>query len=213
MDELILTDYVLDQLDASERARVEAALATSPALQAQVRALTELLGELGAELPPVVPSAEGRARLLAAVAPRPRLAGLVDALAHFVDVARSQAAALLASVDDPERWGKSPWAGVDVFHIEPGPRLAGAEVGFVRMPAGARFPWHGHDGDEDNLILQGALRVSDGQVVQAGESYPGAAGVTHDFVALDGPDLIFVSVLHCNLLFVDGTQYGRHTPH
>jgi anti-sigma factor ChrR (cupin superfamily) len=213
VDALTLTEYLLGGLDDQERAQVEAALASSPMLRAELRALAEVFGEVAAELPPELPSPSGRDRLLAAVAPRPRLASVVDALARFVDMTREAAAALLASVDEATRWHPTPWAGIRVFHIEPGPRIADAEVGFVHMAPGARFPWHGHDGDEENLVLQGALQVSDGRVVGAGEIYVGNPAVEHDFVALDGPDLILVAVLRCHLIFADGTLYGRHAPH
>lgn len=213
VDELILTEYVLGTLAEAERAQVEAAVAASPELQAQVRELAELFACVAADLPTVEPSPDLRERLLRSAAPRSRLQGVVDALARFVDLTKEAAAALLATVDDATRWNASPWAGVEVFHIDPGPRLAGAEVGFVRMTPGARFPWHGHDGEEQNLVLQGALQVSDGQIVGPGEMYPGAPDIQHDFVALEGPDLILVAVLQCNLLFTDGTKYGRHEPH
>lgn len=196
----VLTDFVLGALSPAELARVEALVAASPALQADVRALAELLtADLGAA--PVAPAPAGRDRLLAALAPRPRLAALVDRVAAFVGLAREAAAALMASIDAPDRFAPSPWPGIGLFHIEPGPRYAGAEVGFIRMAPGTCFPRHGHVGTEVNLILQGALRLDDGTVLGPGDTYGGDASVVHDFEALPGADLILVAVLQGDLVF------------
>ena len=158
VDALTLTEYLLGSLDEHERVQVEAALASSPALRAELRALAEVFGEVAAELPPELPSPSGRDRLLAAVAPRPRLASVVDALARFVDMTREAAAALLASVDEATRWHPTPWAGIRVFHIEPGPRIADAEVGFVHMAPGARFPWHATTGTKRTWCCKAPCR-------------------------------------------------------
>jgi len=210
VDEHILVEYLLGTLGPAERVAADAALAGSPALCAQLRLLADQLAEVGAALPPVAPTPSRRSALLAAVAPRPRLAGLVDAFARFVDVTREAAARLLGTVDAPDRWNPSPWPGIGIFHIEPGPSLAGAEVGIVRMRPGAHFPLHSHDGPERNLVLQGALVTSDGELLEAGAVYDGGPEVTHAFTALPGPDLIVVAVLECNLLFADGTRHGDH---
>ncbi|MEZ4468805.1 MAG: cupin domain-containing protein [bacterium] len=202
IDATLLLAWLLDELAPADQARVEAAVQASPELRAEAQALAELIGEaVAAGTEAVAPAPAGRDRLLAAAAPRPRLAGFIDRVAAFVGVTLERAAALLASVDAPDRFAPSPWPGIGLFHIEPGPAFAGAEVGFVRMAPGTVFPHHGHGGTEINLILQGGLQLDDGTVLGPGDEYGGEPGVEHHFTALPGPDLILVAVLRGDLVF------------
>jgi anti-sigma factor ChrR (cupin superfamily) len=65
----------------------------------------------------------------------------------------------------------------------------------VRVPAGATFPLHRHIGEERVLVLQGGFEDQDGRVYRRGDEAWKPAGSEHSFVALPGPDLIYLVVL------------------
>lgn len=155
----------------------------------------EALTALSLDLPPVPPSAALRARLLASVArPEQRLSPFADRLARLIDVAHDRARELLASLTRPEVWERL-LPGVELVHLQGGPAVAGADVGFVRVAAGATFPVHHHLGDEHVLVLQGAYLDSDGSSARAGDSVHLPAGSSHSFVAAPGADLVYAVVV------------------
>src|SRR5690606_32221832 len=89
-------------------------------------------------------------------------------------------------------WEPGPLAGTGLIHFEAGPACAGADTGFVRVAPGVRFPWHAHNGEETNLVLQGACADSDGTVHRRGAVFVHAAGSEHEFRASAGhPALVF----------------------
>ncbi len=183
----LLPLYALGALDADDAAEVERAVAADPALALELSRWQRAAGRIGEALAPVAPSAEARARLLAAVGgPSPaggpgRFAARVAAL-FDLDVAR--AAALLGQIETPAAWSTLA-AGVRVLGVAPGPRHAGAQCGLVRVARGARFPWHRHLGEEVALVVHGGARMADGRAVGPGDEI--VAGVDdddpHDFVA------------------------------
>lgn len=156
---------------------------------------TEAMTSLSLALPPVAPPPGLRARLLAtAVRPEHRFAPFAARFARLIDVAHERARELLTSLARPEVWqGFLP--GVELVHLEGGPAVAGADVGFVRVAAGAVFPEHRHLGEERVIVLQGAYIDSDGAVVRAGDTLTLPAGSSHSFVAAPGPDLIYAVVV------------------
>jgi quercetin dioxygenase-like cupin family protein len=75
-------------------------------------------------------------------------------------------------------------------HLSPGPAWAMSDCGLVRVPAGARFPWHVHDGEEVTVVLSGRARYPDGRELGPGDEMVVADGAEHDFVV--GPDEDYV---------------------
>ncbi len=154
------------------------------------------------ELAPIAPDASVLERLLTEADPRPRLERFVSRFAEFIDTTAEAARDLLSKVDGESIWEASPWAGVKLLHLPCGPRVAAAEVGFVRMEPGLRFPWHEHKGEEHVLVLQGAYADGvSGKVHVAGDEDHRDAGTPHDYTVLPGPDLIYVVVLYEGLDF------------
>ena len=151
----------------------------------------EALAAAALALPPAAPPASLRARLLASAAAEPaaRFSRFLDRLAAMIDLARDKVAELVARIDDDAPWVSGP-AGTMLFHLPSGPRLEAQNVGFVRLPAGASFPQHRHDGWERVLCLQGSFVESDGS--------------EHSFSVLPGPDLVFLAILQRGILFADG---------
>lgn len=159
------------------------------------KGLAEALTALSLGLPGPAPAADARARLLAAAArPDRRFAPFIGRLARLIDVAQDRAQELLTSLARADVWERFVPA-VELVHLQGGPAVAGADVGFVRVAAGCPFPAHRHLGDERVLVLQGGFRDSSGAVFRAGDSIEQPAGSAHEFVALPGADLIYAVVV------------------
>jgi mannose-6-phosphate isomerase-like protein (cupin superfamily) len=135
-----------------------------------------------AALPKEGRSAQLRDRLLASVvAPgwrawRGRVAALWDLEERAVE-------AIFQQAERPLAWSDTPFEGVDAFHLEGGPRTAGADVGLVRVLAGVHFPSHSHAESEEYVVLEGAMRFEDGRRECAGDRLYNDASVTHGYVA------------------------------
>jgi putative transcriptional regulator len=154
-----------------------------------------------AAVEPVAPTGGVRAALLRALA-GPWFEPFVRRVAALCDVSIDAARGLLVAVDDAGRWMTGPGPGTEAFHIEAGPSLDGAIVGFIRLAPGALFPDHTHIGAEDVLVLQGSF-VVDGRVVAAGEEAPMAAGTHHLLHA--GPEgCLYLGVVRDGLDFGNG---------
>jgi len=123
-----------------------------------------------------------RERLLArAVRPgwepwRGRVGGLWDLDPERVQRVFDSAAA-------PEGWTDSPVPTVRAFHLDGGPSVAGADVGLVRIPDGFHFPEHTHTEVEEYVVLQGAMRFTDGHREHPGDRVRNDATVRHAYVA------------------------------
>ncbi len=198
--EELLFEYALDLLAPDRRAEIDAALAGDPALRQRLDELRHVLDAVPDTLEPVAPPAGGRARLLAAAPPKPRLAGWAERVAGFLEITAAKARELLASIADEARWEASPWTGVTLLHIELPGQYAQADVGFVQVDPGQAFPFHEHLGEERVLVLQGGF-TSGGRFFGPGDEDQHAAGSRHDYVAAGGPDLIYLVVLYEGLEF------------
>lgn len=158
-----------------------------------------------ASVDPVTPSAKTKDALMAAIA-GPWYLPFVRRVAELCEVSQDKAKELLAAVDDAARWMIGPGQGTEAFHIDAGPSLEGAIVGFIRIAPGAVFPDHKHVGAEDVYVLDGGFVVDDGveQVtVRAGEEHPMPAGSHHEVRALD-TGCLYLGVVRDGLDFGEG---------
>lgn len=161
-----------------------------------------LVSALGADSAPL---ASIRDALLAEARTEGRFDRFAARVAELLDLDERQASALLDGIGCVESWTDGPAPGVDVFHVQGGPKVANAITGFVRMAGGVVFPEHRHLGDELVLVIQGSFEDGvTGRVHRAGESVPMPAGTAHDFRARPGPALVYLVVLE------DGLQIGEH---
>lgn len=124
-------------------------------------------------------------------------------LARVFDWPLERVGALLSQIDE----GKADFMGglgegVQLLHVEGGPRLRGHLAGIVRVEPGAAFPAHTHIGPEVVLVLQGTLLEEDGRVLRPGDIVPAAAGGSHTFRA--GPE----EVLLYATAVADGVDFG-----
>lgn len=194
-----LFDFALGNLTDEVRAKLGAHVANCQACAKDLAEATEALQSYAVATPPVTPPRTVRDRVLASVAAGGRLERFAAHISRIIDVSFDKAKALLDAIDDPSSWVPGPVPGVLLFHLEGGPAVAGAGVGFVRIQAGAQFPHHEHLGPETTFVVQGGFEEHDGTVQTAGTEDVDAAGTAHSFTALPGPDLIYLTVLRVGI--------------
>jgi quercetin dioxygenase-like cupin family protein len=158
--------------------------------------LAEALSDL---VPPAkTPPQLLRERLLATVArPRLRYAPLFGKLTQLFDLDETALAALFERAATPLAWTSSALPGVQLIHLQGGPRAAAADNGLVRLAAGTRFPTHRHLGLERVLVLDGGYRdEQDGRLYLPGDWHEMQPGTSHAYTARDERDsLLAVSVV------------------
>jgi quercetin dioxygenase-like cupin family protein len=168
---------------------------------------SELLSELSHALLPRVPSGSARDRLLSrARSPALRWAPHFDKLSRLFDLDESQLQRIAQESAFELRWESLSLPGVRLFHLTPGPALAGADAGLVSICAGSTFPLHRHLGEERTLVLEGALSEADGTVYRPGDALTMPASSSHSFTVLPGAPLIYAVVLFAPIE-IDGVRF------
>jgi hypothetical protein len=199
-------ELLLGDVDERERAAMEAHAATCRRCGDALLAATEAFALVAAALPPEPLPPSLRARILAEVTPRP-MATFVDKLAALFDVTTQKARALIERLDAPEQsgaWqpGPVPDSWVMMFDA-PGPKLAGAFCGFVKMMPSVSWPRHTHLGTEHMLVLSGGFKQDNGVEVHPGTLHTMTEGTSHAFVIFDDEPCISAAVVHGGVRFED----------
>lgn len=202
-----LPEYALGVLSPGEAAGVTAHLGLCRRCADEAKALQEATVAIAIAMAdaPIEPSRSLRARILAGTATKGRLASYVGNLAHFFDIESEKARALLEEVDEPSAWEAGPLPGVGLLHLNGGPRVAMADCGLVRFPAGIDWPLHRHIGDEAMLIVQGGLVEADGTVYRAGSVIEKLPGTEHAFKILPDEDCLCAVIIHEGIEMPPGT--------
>jgi anti-sigma factor ChrR (cupin superfamily) len=200
-----LMDWLNGTLSAGEEERLKNHVAACEECATELSLALRDFANHTAEFTPVEPSPSLRSRILADAEPGARFLDLSARLAGLIDVSDRVAADLLRGIDDPENWNRGPLPGIELYHLDGGPRVENAIVGFVRIEPGRSFPDHEHVGEETTLVLQGSLRDSDGTVHRRGDQCVKTPGTSHELEALPGPALIYLTIAF------DGVQIaGMH---
>lgn len=179
----LLPLYALGELAADEAAAVERALESDPDLAGELDRYLELIA--------VTPSADLEARLLASTGGG-RFERFSERVAKLFDVTVDRARELLGLVEHAASWDQ-PVPGVSLIHFDGGPACAAADCGFVRIAPGCKFPWHTHRGEEVSVILSGAMRDHDGEVLRAGDELVHEQGTKHDLATEGDEPVIYVA--------------------
>jgi len=198
-----LWEYALGGLDEPARREVESHLGECARCSAELDAARETLAQLALDLPPEAPPPELRERLMEST--RGRYQAFVDKLAMLWDLGRDKTAALLDALADAA-WEPSGIPGVELIHVEPGPRVAHADAGFIRFAPHLPFPLHGHQGDEKQLILDGGMLDDKGCSFEPGDFTYQADGSTHSFVT--GAQGCLIATLLAGGIVIGGVRYG-----
>jgi anti-sigma factor ChrR (cupin superfamily) len=197
-----LWELALGMLSPEERAAVERHLAECAACRDELSHASEMLAMVALDLPPVEPPPALRDRLLASTAGR--FVGVIDRVAELFDLTRDAVVSLLGSLPTAD-WQPSGIPGVDLIHVTPGPRVAGADAGFIRFQPGTQFPLHRHVGDEVMLILEGEVVENDGRRGHPGDAMYREAGSSHAFVV--GESGCLAAVLLVGGIEINGQPY------
>jgi len=167
----------------------------------------DVLAALAALLAPIAPSAAARAAIRDATSAPGRLHRFADKIAAMIDVTVGKARELLDRVADASLWDKDLVPGMDALWVEGGPSAGQCIRGFARLAAGAAFPDHRHLGDEETLVLEGAMVESGGAVVRPGETLVMRQGSEHNYrAAPGGTDLLFFVVVREGIAFPGGPE-------
>jgi anti-sigma factor ChrR (cupin superfamily) len=182
--------YALGTLVLEERTEVARHVEGCSHCAAEQLHACEVLAQVGLALPAAAPPPPLLARILDGT--HSRFGGIVGRLAELWDLSRERAGELLDSLADAV-WEPLGVPGVEIIHVQGGPRRAGADAGFVRLAPRARFPHHRHLGDEVMLLLEGDVVEDDGTKGHAGDAMAKPAGSSHSYTV--GPDGCLVAVL------------------
>ena len=165
----------------------------------------DLLDEQGLGAEPVAPSPALRGALLGTIAARTKGSGFAERLARLFDLERESAIQLIHEAGGgAEGWEAFPVAGVRLFHLAGGPRVAAADCGLVRIEPGARFPLHRHVGDEWTLTLAGeAEEEGTGARFSPGDLVHRAPGSAHAYRVTSREPLVFAVVLYGGIQLVE----------
>lgn len=184
----LLPLYALGILDADEMAAVERAVATDPALAAELAGYQAAADDLVA---PVAPSPDVLARLMASTG-KSTWERFSTRFAALFDVTVDRARELFGLIERPASWGEEA-PGIFLIHFDAGPSAATADCGIVRVKPGCRFPWHTHNGEEHSLVLAGAITEHSGRVFRAGDELVVTPGSEHDLINTGDEDAIFAA--------------------
>lgn len=202
----LLPELALGDLPDAEASEVTRHVDGCPTCAVELRLVNETLSALALALEPVEPDTSVRARVLAGCEGG-RFARFAESIAAIFDVTATRARELLAMIDDARAWEPGPIDGTGLIHFDAGPACTGADTGFVRVAPGTTFPWHAHNGEETNLVLQGVCVDSDGAAHRRGAVFVHPAGSEHEFTAAAGqPTLIFA------VRVFDGVDWDRVRP-
>ena len=196
-----LADFVLGVLPEGEMREIREQVDASPALQAEVAAMTEALASTADVLPPISPSKRTRARLLDALAGPDRFSPFFELLARKFDLAVDAIRTLLAGVDDPSAWEEGPFAGLRLIHFSAGPAVTASDTGFVRLAAGMEFPRHRHVDKEMTIVLEGTM-IDNGRTYGPGSVVEWDADSVHVYYAGPERDLLMM-VTHSGIELTD----------
>lgn len=148
--------------------------------------------------PPATPPTSLRERLMASVEhPHRRFAPFRDRLAAMIDLGIERTQELLQSLAEPSNWTSPLGPGIGLMHFQGGASVATADVGFVRIEPGVRFPLHHHGGDERVLVLQGLLREDgSGALASPGDEVYRGPKTSHSVTSAGDLPLIYAVVVY-----------------
>ncbi len=186
ISEEMLMEYVLGELGDDDAREVKQAMGSDPSLAREIVALQEVLASIALLAPSMTPPPHLKDRLLREIESAHPFAAFAKRLAQMFDLSLQRMQEILHTVEDPKLWEITPIPGVSLFHFAPGPSLAGADAGFLRLEPGALFPKHLHPLGEKVMVVEGTMIDEDGTIYRPGDVDDKPPGSAHVFRA--GPE-------------------------
>ena len=190
--ENLMAGYLLGELFADERARLDAILATGAAAPDEAAALAAV-HSVALYTIPSKPSPRVRDNLLASLTGRLRLLPFRDRVAAFLGVDADTAATVLTTVDHRVGWTDDE-PGVRSRTVLVGPQLRDQSARLVRADAGAALPRPSSATRARIFVLQGRLRGEDGEIAGPGVTLERPLGNRHRH-EVHGADEVIALVL------------------
>ena len=194
----LLPEYAAGTRSGSAATEIEAHIATCGRCAHVLGEIDDVLAGLALALTAPPPPPALRARVLESAHRAGRFEPFAARVASIIDCGVDVARALLQRIDDPASWIDGP-VGTRLIHLPAGPRVAHANCGFIRLPAGTVFPMHRHLGEEQTLVLQGAYVDSSGRTLRPGDVDVRARDSEHSYTVLPGVDLVYLVVLETGI--------------
>lgn len=177
--ENLMAGYLVGELFADERARIDAIMATGAVSPAEAATL-EAVHSIALYTIPTRPSPRVRENLLASITGRMRFLPFLARVAEFLDLDADMAQTILTTIDHRVGWTEDE--DVRTRSIPGGPRLRGASCALIRAAAGAVLPRPPPATSARLFVLAGALRDDDGRLAGVGEQLrrPGGSRYRHE---------------------------------
>ncbi len=174
--------YAVGALSAGETAEVDRMLEVGDSeLAAEILSFRDTAAETALALPETVPSPSVKAKLMARIQPAPEVVPGMDILRGC-----------------GKKWRESGIAGIQ-FKLLHHDKQANLVTQLVRMSAGAVYPGHHHQMDEQCYVIEGSVRM-DELVVHAGDYVCAHADTDHRVMTSDkGCTLLLVNCPHDEL--------------
>ena len=148
-----------------------------------------------------------RGRLLDDATTLARFSRYTHEIASLADVDTDTAQKWLSQIEDSEVWSDTALEDMHLFHIDGGPAVENAIVGFVRLQPETSFPEHTHVGSEAIFIIQGVIIDENGERHRPGARVERDPGSTHEITAAPGHPAVYLSVVHEGIE-VFGMRFG-----
>lgn len=200
-----LIEYSLGSLEPEQGKRVDAELAGSEALRAELRETSAALAQIADATVSVTPRAGLRDRLVASLEPERRFDHLIGRLTRFLDLPANAVEGLLRSGANQAdgRWRESGIPGMRAFRFEGGPNIVTADCRMLHMEPGFRFPDHRHGGDEWGFVLQGSIEEDGSVLYGAGDIVHKPPATRHSFRILGKQAAILIVLLEGAIEWID----------
>ncbi|MEZ4452829.1 MAG: hypothetical protein R3B09_25430 [Nannocystaceae bacterium] len=165
--ENLMAGYLLGELFADERARIDAIMATGAVTPVEAATL-EAVHSIALYTIPTRPSPRVRENLLASLNGRMRYLPFLQRVADLLDIDADMAQTILTTVDHRVGWTEDD-DGVRTRAVPAGPKLRGVQTALIRASAGTVLPRPSPATSARLLVLAGELRDDDGRLAGAGD--------------------------------------------
>ena len=149
---------------------------------------------------------------MASINPSSGFEGFAQTVAELIDHSVEVARDYFRQMKDPGHWFPGFGDGMQILHVDGGPRRKMAVVGFIQLEPGAAFPAHEHVGDEVVFVLQGRLRdVTTGHEFERGQIARMDADTEHELLSAGEEPVIYLTVVDRGLR-INGHYFGPESP-